>query len=183
VSLFTHLGDGWYSVKNRLWFCHATICTGCNPRVNFKHSATEIAPDCVGTRTWDTMYGAKTDLMRGRATGRLLCYNPSTNQVTVLACNLYFPNGVAVNKQETMLFFAETFALKLVKFSLEDNMLTTVVSKELTRYPDEVDCSKSLGYAIMPSAIPPLVKWLLIIPYPLEMVVRSLLMALPKEKY
>jgi hypothetical protein len=80
-----------------------------------------------------------------------------------------------------MLFFAETFALKLVKFSLEDKMLTTVVSEELTGYPDGVDCSESLCYAVMPSAIPPLVKWLLIIPYPLDVVVRSLLMALPKK--
>jgi sugar lactone lactonase YvrE len=50
------------------------------------------------------MYGAKTDLMRGRPIGRLLRDDPSTDQSTVLARYLYFPNGIAVNDHETMLF-------------------------------------------------------------------------------
>ena len=47
--------------------------------------STEIAPDRIGTRSWDTMFAAKTDLIRGSKSGRLLKYDPSTDTVSVLA--------------------------------------------------------------------------------------------------
>lgn len=59
-------------------------------RLGLAVTATEIAPDRIGTRTWDTMYMAKTDLIRGKPTGRLLKYDPVTDEVTVLVRNLFF---------------------------------------------------------------------------------------------
>ncbi len=41
-------------------------------------------------------------------TGRLLKYEPSTQQTTVLAQNVYYPNGVAVAKDSTFLLVSLT---------------------------------------------------------------------------
>ena len=135
------------------------------------------------------MYGAKTDLLRGKRTGRLLQYDPLTDEVTVLARDLFFPNGISISKDETALFFAETFALTLMKYNLKDGTLSTVVDgKDHTGYTDGLDCAwngvtakSSLCYAAMPSAIVPLMKLAWKIPHPFDIVFRSFLMSLPKK--
>jgi hypothetical protein len=153
-------------------------------------TATEIAPDRIGTSSWDTMYGAKTDAIRGIRTGRLLQYDPSKNTVKVMARNLYFPNGIAVDPNESYLYFTETFTLRLLKYSLNTGELESIVDGGLTGYPDGVDCawrgetaktsSSYRCYAAMPSAFLPIMKLLLKIPPPIDAVFRSLIMALPK---
>jgi hypothetical protein len=135
------------------------------------------------------MYMAKTDAMRGKRTGRLLKYVPSTEEVTVLARNLYFPNGIAVDKDEKFIFFVETFTLRLMKMSLDDGSLSALVEGELTGYPDGGDCgwpgitteTSSNCYAVMPSAMLPIMKLAMKIPPPYDSVFRSLLMGLPKQ--
>ena len=68
--------------------------------------------------TWDLMYASKVEALRG-PTGRLLQYNPSTDEVTVLARNLYFANGVAVAEDESYLVFVETFYSRVTKYFLK----------------------------------------------------------------
>jgi len=151
--------------------------------------ATDIMPDRVGTRTWDTMYAAKLDLMRGKRMGRLLEYDPNTHQVRVLAKNLWFANGIGVDKDESYIFMAETFALQLVKYHLtgpKANTVEVVVeSHQMAGFPDGADCAivgrKTKCFAVMPSAMVPLVKLIHKVPYPFDKYLRNLVMALPKK--
>lgn len=46
-------------------------------------------------------------LMEADDTGRLIKYNPTTKETTVLLNNLRFPNGVAVSKDGTFIVMAE----------------------------------------------------------------------------
>lgn len=150
--------------------------------------ATEIAPDRIGTSSWDTMYMAKTDAIRGLRTGRLLQYDPSDDSVKVLARNLFFPNGIAVDQNESYVYFTETFTLRLLKYSLSAGKVEPIVDGGLTGYPDGGDCAwrgetaktSSYCYAVMPSAFLPIMKLLQKIPPPIDSVFRSLIMALPK---
>jgi hypothetical protein len=85
--------------------------------ITFKHTATEIYPQRSKDMTWDVMHAAKVEVLRG-PTGRLLQYDPSTDQVTVLARDLYFANGVAVAEDESYLVFVETFYSRVTKYYL-----------------------------------------------------------------
>jgi hypothetical protein len=152
-------------------------------------AATDIAPDRIATRSWDTMYGAKTDALRGSKTGRLLQYDPKTDEVTVLARNLHFPNGIAVDRDETYVLFGETFTLRMLQYFPAVKKLKVVNDGGLTGYPDGVDCAwqgvtatqSSLCYAVMPSAILPLIKGIMKLPHPIDMFARSFLMGLHKN--
>jgi hypothetical protein len=148
--------------------------------------ASEIAPDRVlgsgvGVDTWDTLYASKLDILSGRATGRLLQYDPKSDKSTVLAKHLYFPNGIGTDPQEKFLIFAETAGVRLTKYDLTTGELTTVIDgKDLPGYLDGVDCAAQKCYAVMPSAIVPVHKVLNMLPTSLSTLARSILMALPK---
>jgi sugar lactone lactonase YvrE len=75
--------------------------------------------------TWDVMYASKVEALRGPS-GRLLSYDPSTDQVTVLARGLWFANGVAVDKKEDYLLYAETFSLRVAKYHLTGDKQGTI---------------------------------------------------------
>ena len=64
------------------------------------------------------MYGSKIDALLGKPSGRLLEYDPATDEIRILARNLSFANGIAVDKDETYLVFAETFRLRVGKYYL-----------------------------------------------------------------
>jgi sugar lactone lactonase YvrE len=51
-------------------------------------------------------------------TGRLLKYEPSTQQTTVLAKDLYYPNGVAVAKDSTFLLVSLTSKSRFIQLLL-----------------------------------------------------------------
>jgi Strictosidine synthase len=80
--------------------------------------ASEFMPERDPDLTWDVMYPSVLEFVQARLSGRLLQYDPSTEEVTVLARNLYFANGVTVDKDENFILFSETFALRLVKYYL-----------------------------------------------------------------
>ncbi|KAJ4845788.1 hypothetical protein Tsubulata_041453 [Turnera subulata] len=48
------------------------------------------------------------DILEGKPYGRFLSYDPITKQTTVLARDLYFPNGVAVSPDQDYVVFCET---------------------------------------------------------------------------
>ena len=48
------------------------------------------------------------DMLEGKPHGRLLSYNPATNQTKVLLRDLYFPNGVTVSPDQSSLIFCES---------------------------------------------------------------------------
>lgn len=144
--------------------------------------ASDIAPGRVGVDTWDTLYASKLDLMSGRGTGRLIEYDPKSDETKVLAKGLYFANGIGVDAKESSLIFAETFGIRLTKYSLETGELSTLIdSEDLPGYLDGVDCGPEKCYTVMPSAIVPLHKVFNALPEPLSQLVRTMLMALPKS--
>lgn len=48
------------------------------------------------------------DVFEGKPHGRLLRFDPTLNQTTVLARDLYFANGVAISPTQDFLVFCET---------------------------------------------------------------------------
>jgi sugar lactone lactonase YvrE len=71
----------------------------------------------VTTLKYDVMHASKIDSFIGPS-GRLLKYDPLTDEVTVLARDIWFANGIAVDADEEYLVFAETFRLGLAKYYL-----------------------------------------------------------------
>lgn len=148
--------------------------------------ASDVAPDRVGTRTWDTWYASKIDGLRGIASGRVIQYDPATDRATVIASGLRFANGIAVDKDETFLFVSETFGLNLYKYHLQgprQGQLDVVVeSKNIPGYLDGVHCSASTGkcYAAVASSVAPVHKVLNVLPPVLDLLLRNFFMMLPR---
>lgn len=54
-------------------------------------------------------------------------YDPVTDDVTVLARNLSFANGIGIDQEERYLVVAETFRLSLIKYYLVDGTMEYIV--------------------------------------------------------
>ena len=145
--------------------------------------ASDIAPDRVGTRSWDTMYASKLDLLRGKATGSVYEYNPANEQVKLLVSGLRFANGISVDSEERFLVVAATFGPSVYKYHLQGvqagQLEVLVPSSKLPGYPDGVDCVGTTCYVVLPSAIVPVHKLLLSLPSALDVFLRTLLLMLP----
>ena len=170
--------DGMWSP---ILFCDDLVVGPKTGKIYFS-DATDMAPDRIGTNTWDVLYTAKMDLLRGSRTGRLLEFDPTTNQVKVLVSNLWFANGVAVDKDEKYIVISETCRGRVLKYSLMDGT-TSVVIEKLTGYTDGADCNHETGlcYVPVPSSASPLVNFLFALPKPLDRFLRLLLMLLPRS--
>ena len=78
-------------------------------------------------------------VITGDATGRLMKYNPKSNLVTVLRKGLAFPNGVALNTDNTFLIVAETTTCRLLRYWLQGPKTGTLeLFAQLPGYPDNV---------------------------------------------
>mmetsp|Transcript_6871 Transcript_6871/g.7496 ORF Transcript_6871/g.7496 Transcript_6871/m.7496 type:complete len:412 (+) Transcript_6871:66-1301(+) len=147
--------------------------------------ATNIPPDRDGTAL-DVVYGYKMDLMRGIRTGRLLRYDPSTDKVDILAENIWFANGIAVDKEEKFVMVSESSMARILKYHLtgpKKGQIEVMIDK-LPGFVDGADCSSSskrLCYSPIPSSILPIVKLLNGLPASWEAWIKTLLMMLPKS--
>lgn len=105
-------------------------------------SATQIQ------NVWHTsMYNSKIDFLRGKRTGKLVRYKPETDEVDVLVDNLWFANGVAIDREEKFVLAVETFSGRVLKYHLigPKKGETEVIVPTLAGYPDGVDCDFSPG--------------------------------------
>ncbi|XP_061373083.1 protein STRICTOSIDINE SYNTHASE-LIKE 7-like isoform X1 [Gastrolobium bilobum] len=59
------------------------------------------------------------DILEGKPNGRFLSYNPATKNTTLLARDLYFPNGVAVSPDQHFVVFCETVLMKCKKYYIQ----------------------------------------------------------------
>ncbi|KAK7250697.1 hypothetical protein RIF29_33291 [Crotalaria pallida] len=59
------------------------------------------------------------DILEGRPNGRFMSYNPTTKKTTLLADNLYFPNGVAVSPDQNFVIFCETSMMRCKKYYIQ----------------------------------------------------------------
>jgi Strictosidine synthase len=145
--------------------------------------ATDLAPRRqYSFEPWGTLPASKLDLARGKAMGRILQYDPHTDTTTILAQNLRFANGIAVDKDETYLIVAETFGINLWKYHLSNGTMEVLVaSRDLPGYVDGVDCSWTTGlcYAVMPSATVPAHFFWNSLPMKGSQLLRTVLLMLP----
>jgi len=80
------------------------------------------------------------DLMEHRPNGRLLSYDPETGETSVVLADLYFPNGVAVSRDNDFLLLAEMGAYRLLKVELRgpNRGEGSVLIDNLPGFPDGV---------------------------------------------
>jgi sugar lactone lactonase YvrE len=85
-------------------------------------------------------------VLSGDATGRLLRYDPSTGNATVLASGLAFPNGVALSADRTHLVVAETTSCRLLRHWLRGPHAGKMEPfAALPGYPDNVRLDNRRG--------------------------------------
>lgn len=145
--------------------------------------ATDIAPERLESKKLDTMSGFKRDYARGKRCGRLLRYNPVTEEVHILATGIWFANGVSViDEDESALILSETSMARMMKYYLKGPKEGSleIVSNHLPGFPDGADCSKfGFCYAPMPSLASPVFVKLSYLPEAMNTFVRTLLLMLP----
>ncbi|KAL6657602.1 hypothetical protein ACP70R_005382 [Stipagrostis hirtigluma subsp. patula] len=75
----------------------------------------------------------------GDSTGRLMKYDPRTNQVTVLQSGIAYPNGLAISADRTHLVVALTGPCKLLRHWIKGPKAgTSELLTDLPGYPDNV---------------------------------------------
>ncbi|KAK1301630.1 Strictosidine synthase [Acorus calamus] len=79
-------------------------------------------------------------VMSGESTGRLMRYNPTNNQLTVLLRGVTFPNGVALSRDNTFLVYTETTNRRVVKYWLRGPNAgsSEPFADDLPGFPDNV---------------------------------------------
>jgi hypothetical protein len=148
--------------------------------------ATDVAPDRIGTRMWDTLGASIVDFARGKKVGRLLRYKPETDEIDILVdSGIHFANGVAVDKNETYLIVSDAFGIRILKYHLQGPKKgqLEVMVEPLVGLPDGGDCSFATGkcYAAITSSKPPFLKFLEKMPPKVNQVFRTITLMLPKS--
>ncbi|KAF8689827.1 hypothetical protein HU200_041458 [Digitaria exilis] len=83
----------------------------------------------------------------GDSTGRLMKYDPKTNNVTVLQSGITYPNGVAVSVDRTHLVVALTGPCKLMRYWIKGTKAgTSEPFADLPGYPDNVRADLKGGF-------------------------------------
>lgn len=157
------------------------VCIGPKTGKIYFTDASDIRSDRTGN-TWDTLYASKVDLLRGRPAGRILSFDPKTQNVDVVATGIRFANGISVDKNEQYLIVAETFGPRILKYELTTGTTNVLIdTPDLPGYPDGVDCAGNKCYAAIPSSIVPLHRLVNALPGPMSVLLRGLVMALPRR--
>ncbi|CAI0374572.1 unnamed protein product [Linum tenue] len=103
-------------------------------------------------------------VITGDNTGRFMKYDPKTQQKTVLASNLMFPNGVALSHDGESILVVETTNCRVLKYGLQNGEME--VFAELDGYPDNIKRSPTRGYWVgLYSKRTTLLKWLVSNPW------------------
>lgn len=111
-------------------------------RIYFSDASTRFAPSEWG----GTFEASVLDILEQSATGRILEFNPQTNQTRVVAHGLSFANGVALSQDERSLFVNETGKYRVWKIATgaqnldigTPNDQSRVVLSNLPGYPDNL---------------------------------------------
>jgi sugar lactone lactonase YvrE len=84
------------------------------------------------------------DLLEARPHGRLLRYEPSTGQVSVLLKGLYFANGVALSQKEDFVLVNETYRYRIKRYWLKGPKAGTsdIFIDNLPGFPDGVSANR-----------------------------------------
>ncbi|KAF8104640.1 hypothetical protein N665_0170s0016 [Sinapis alba] len=91
-------------------------------------------------------------IMSGDKTGRLMKYDPNTNQVTTLLSNLAFANGVVLSQNRDYLLVAETATSRILRYWLNDTSVSKshnnydIFAERLPGFPDNIKRSPRGGF-------------------------------------
>jgi len=157
------------------------------------HTASDISPARSSAAdnspsSWDIMYAAVLDAMRAKRTGRLLRYDPTTDEVQVLASGIWFANGIAVmDLEETSILISETFMNRPIRYHITGHKAGSVevIADGLVGIIDGADCNRRTKLCYVPIASPMtmLLKVLYskFMPRLVEKWLRTLIMILPSS--
>ncbi|KAK7244456.1 hypothetical protein RIF29_39278 [Crotalaria pallida] len=100
-------------------------------------------------------------LLSGDKTGRLMKFNKSTKEVTVILRDLAFPNGVALSKDGSFLLVAETTTCRILRLWLHGpNAGQVDTFAELPGFPDNVRRnSEGQFWVALHSKVSPFAMW------------------------
>ena len=98
-----------------------------------------------------TRHAYGTDLLEiyeGRPTGRLVSYNPATDETRILLDELYFANGVALSRDEDFILVNETFRTRITRYWLHGEKAGTseVFIDRLPGFPDNITEAPDGGF-------------------------------------
>lgn len=113
--------------------------------------------DAYGASFYDTMSGAKLNLVSGTPTGRLAVWDAKTRRTRVLAENLFFANGVALSPAEDFVLVCETFGARVVRVWLNGTVDTFV--DRLPGFPDGISRREGGGYWVSIVTPPSVLTW------------------------
>jgi sugar lactone lactonase YvrE len=84
------------------------------------------------------------DMLEARPHGRLLRYNPATEQVDVLLDSLYFANGIALSQNEDFVLVNETYRHRVTRYWLTGPKAGTsdTFVDNLPGYPDNISSNR-----------------------------------------
>jgi sugar lactone lactonase YvrE len=77
------------------------------------------------------------DLLESRGRGRLIKYEPKSNKSTVLMQGLHFANGVAISKDMSKIYVAETSRNRIISLNLNTGERVVLID-DLPGYPDGI---------------------------------------------
>lgn len=88
------------------------------------------------------------EILEHRPNGRILAYDPVKRVTRVLIDHLYFPNGIALNRDQSALLFAETTAYRVSRYWLRGPKVGTVETlvDGLPGFPGDVSASEGGRY-------------------------------------
>ncbi|KAI0500094.1 hypothetical protein KFK09_018302 [Dendrobium nobile] len=126
------------------------------------------------------------EFLEGRPNGRLISFDPSNNQTTVLARDLYFANGVAVSPDQLSLIFCESSLRRCSRYFIKGEKKGEIDKfvENLPGYPDNIKYDGEGQYWIGLSGGRSKL-WDLILKYPLLrkfLMILSKLVSLPPPK-
>lgn len=111
--------------------------------------------------------------MGGDDSGRLLTFNPLTNETKVLLHGLQFPNGIAMSEDKSFLVMSETLTYRVMRYWLKGSKMGTLeLFAALPGYPDNIRRTERGDFWVAIHAKPSLI-------LKLPLLIRRLLLKLP----
>eukprot|EP00884_Botryococcus_braunii_P013679 jgi/Botrbrau1/22311/Bobra.0138s0061.1 len=100
-----------------------------------------ILPIRNGERFWDTWAAFRLVAMQGDANGRVLRYDPKTQETVVLGKDLFFANGIAISANGSFLVITESIPARISRLWLTGPKAGTrdFLIENLPGHPDGID--------------------------------------------
>ncbi|MDQ0194727.1 SMP-30/gluconolactonase/LRE family protein [Paenibacillus wynnii] len=127
------------------------------------------------------------DLLEGKPHGRLLSYDPKTNETSIIIRKLHFANGVVLSPDEDYLLIAEMFRYRILRYWLKGPKAhtTEVFTENLPLMPDNISIDDEGDYWIAGNKRLPMIDGMQSKPFLKKQIAKlphGLLMKIPTQK-